>query len=120
MVSYGNSADAQTLAFGAPNTSLDTKTADARDVATSMINSKLNISTDIAAPSDAVTRCCNLLAAGILNPDPNKDLWKKGMEMLDLLRGDDAGDAPWRISIPVERFRGLVSAEEIRPHDFVN
>ena len=122
-MSYGSTSDCQILAFGAANSSLDTKTQKALDVASSFINSELNLEKDSASPSTAMTECADLLAAAILRTkgDAQEDpYWKMGTEMLKKLRGDSPDDAPWRLNVPVERFRGLVSQEDRRPHSFVN
>ena len=123
MVSYGTNTETQTLAFGAVNTSLDDKTQTARDSATSIINSFLNLDKDIIDPSDAINRCCNLLASGILQAKPGESApsqhWDMGIRLLEQLRGDDVGDAPWGLTIPVERFHSFTSLAELRPFNFV-
>lgn len=122
MASYGSDDNTQILAFGAVNNSLDTKSAYARSVATSVINSNLNIENDISSPSDAVNNCCNMLAAAILRSKPgesNKDtLWDQGIMLLEKLRGDKPTDARWRTTINVERHQGLFG-EDSRPYRFV-
>lgn len=124
MAIYGNNADAQRIAFGAPNSSLDQKTEVAREIATTAINAELNREFDIETPSDGVNRICNLLAAAILTTktgEPSEsNYWKMGLELLGKYRGDDSNDNPWRINIPVERFRGLTSREDLLGHSFVN
>jgi hypothetical protein len=124
MASYGTNTNVQILSFGSANSSLDTKTSLARDVATSIINSHLNIDKDIENPSNAVSKCAEMYAAAILRSKPGEEskdhMWEQAQKLLESLRGDDVDDAPWRKSINVERFRGLVSADDIRPHDFVN
>lgn len=124
MVAYGNNSDSQRIAFGAPNSSLDLKTETAREVATTAINAHLNREYDIDAPSDGINRICNLLAAAILTTKMGEAaesaLWKMGIELLEKYRGDNSDDNPWRVNIPVERFRGLSSIDEIRPYNFVN
>lgn len=121
MASYGSDDNTQITAFGAVNNSLDTKTAQARSQATSIINSNLNIENDITTPSTRVNDCCNMLAAAILRSKPgenNKDsLWDEGMLLLEKLKGDAPTDAKWRTNIVSERFRGI---GEDRPYSFVD
>jgi len=123
MASYGSDDNTQILAFGAVNNSLDTKTGQARSVATSIINSHLNIENDITSPSTRVNDCCNMLAAAILRSKPgenNKDsLWDEGMLLLEKLRGDQPTDAHWRNNIVVERHQGLMGSDT-RPYSFVD
>ena len=105
---YGSNSEAQIIAYGAVNADLDTITASARQVATSTINSKLDVSIDITSPSQRVTDCANTLAAAIISTSPEQTaksaLWIIGMEILESLRGDVSGDATWRMNIPVDRF----------------
>lgn len=123
MTSYGSNSSAQILAFGAINSSLDTKTIQCRAVATSIINASLNLERDIESPSDAIDNCCNMISSAILRAKPGQanqdENFEIGMKLLEKLRGDSESDAPWRINIPVERFRGLIAVEDIRPHNFV-
>ena len=73
---------------------------------------------------DQVSKCAEMYAAAILRSKPGEEskdhMWEQAQKLLESLRGDDVDDAPWRKSIVLERFRGLVSADDIRPHDFVN
>ena len=123
MTSYGSDDNTQILAFGAINNSLDTKSAQARSVATSMINSHLNIENDITSPSTRVNDCCNMLAAAILRAKPGvntKDsLWDEGIILLEKMKGDAPTDAKWRRNIVTERFRGI-SMDDDRPYRFVS
>lgn len=123
MASYGSDDNTQILAFGAVNNSLDTKTGQARSVATSIINSHLNIENDITTPSTRVNDCCNMLAAAILRAKPGENtkdsLWEEGMILLEKLKGDTPTDAKWRINITTERFRGM-SVDDDRPYRFVS
>lgn len=99
MASYSNNQNIQNLVYGATNTDLDAACTAARDAATSVINAKLNISTDLASPSNQVTRCCTLLAAGMISSTPtdreNNSYWKTGMELLNSLVGETDTDAEW-------------------------
>lgn len=108
MVSYTSDDNVQNVVYGATNNDLDAASTAARDVATSIINSYLDIQTDITTPSSAVTRCATMLAAGIMSTGPKDKLeentyYKSGMELLKLLKGDTTGDADWGRSFPVER-----------------
>jgi len=124
MVSYGDNANAQRMAFGSVNSSLDAKTESFREVATTVVNAKLNRENDIETPSDNIHRITNLLTAAFLTTSPGKQeespLWEMAQKLLEEWRGDDPDDNPWRINIPVERFRGLSSIDEIRPYNFVS
>ena len=108
MTDYGSNSECQIIAYGASNSDLDTISASARKVATSMINSQLDIVIDIATPSAAITTCANTLASAIISTSPEATaesaLWKAGMKMLEMLRGDSVTDANWGITIPVDRF----------------
>ena len=108
MTSYSSNANVQNLVYGALNSELDTASTNARDVATSIINSHLNITSDLASPSEAITRCCSLLAAGILSTSPDENLeqngyYKAGMALLESLRGDVSTDGPWGITLVADR-----------------
>lgn len=122
MAIYGDNEGAQIKAFGNINTSLNSKTEEARKTATVAINSKLNVK-EIQDPSDAIHVIANELAAGVLSTKPGENPaestnWQLGMQLLEDWRGDDSGDAKWRINIPVERFRGIHVLD--RPHSFVD
>jgi hypothetical protein len=109
MTSYSSNANVQNLVYGTTNSDWDAASTAARDVATSVINAKLDRTTDIASASDLVTRCCTLLAAGILSTSPSDKVgentyWKQGMILLEQLRGDDVDDASWGKVVPIERF----------------
>ena len=118
MASYSSDDNIQNLVYGATNADLDTATSAARDVATSIINSHLDIQSDIDAPSDAVTRCATMLAAGMISTGPKDKLeentyYKAGMKLLESLKGDNTGDADWGKSFPVERFNSqYISGQE--------
>ena len=109
MASYSTNANVQNLVYGTTNSDWDAACTAARDVATSVINAKLDRTTDIGTASDLVTRCCTLLAAGIISTSPNDKVesntyWKQGLILLEQLRGDDTDDASWGRTIPIERF----------------
>jgi hypothetical protein len=108
MASYSTNANVQNLVYGTTNSDLDTASTNARDVATSIINAHFNIVVDISSPSEAVTRCCSLLAAGILSTSPDENLeqngyYKAGMALLMMLP-DSSDDAPWTTNIVADRF----------------
>ena len=102
MASYSTNANVQNLVYGATNTDLDAATTAARDAATSIINAFLNRTSDIASPSDLITRCTTLLAAGIVSSGPNdkenNSYWKEGKLILESLKGDQDTDAEWGTS----------------------
>ena len=109
MASYSTNANVQNLVYGTTNSDLDTVCSNARDVATSIINAHLNLTNDIASPSNSVTRCCTLLASGIISTSPedkveNNTYWKMGMELLKSLTGDVTEDAEFWKNITCERF----------------
>lgn len=90
MASYSTDANTQNLVYGTTNTDLNAASTAARDVATSMINSKLGLTADLATVPDVVTRCATLLAAGIVSTGPTQKLeentyWKTGLALLDQL-----------------------------------
>ena len=110
MASYSSNANIQNLVYGATNSDIDDASTAARDVATSLINAHLDRTTDISSPSDLVTRCATMLAAGILATGPEDKLdqnayYKAGMELLKALKGDDVDDAEWSKSVPSSRFQ---------------
>ena len=120
MASYSTNANVQNLVYGTTNSDWDAVCTAARDVATSIINAKLDRTTDIGTASDLVTRCCTLLAAGIVSTSPNDKVesntyWKQGHLLLEQLKGDDTDDASWGRTIAIERFGGY----EPYPHDAV-
>lgn len=88
MASYGSNATVQTTVYGSTNSDLDTACTSARDFATSIINAKLGLKTDMTPVPDVVTRCCNLLAAGVISTSPEDKVeastyWKMGMLLLE-------------------------------------
>lgn len=108
MVSYGSNAAAQTIAYGRTDSNRDTAFSAYRDVATSIINAKLNRTTDFSTVPDTVTRCANLLAAGLALTQPNQTekhpFWIQGMELLESLIGDtDTEGTNWGYNILVKR-----------------
>lgn len=110
MVSYGSNAEVQRLAFGALDTNQDTRSASVRDVATSIVNSALDRETDLATPSDLVTRATNLIAAGIIltgqtqvDSGVKHPYWEEGLKILENIKGTDPDDADWGVSYPVDR-----------------
>lgn len=107
-MAYGTDAAVQNLVHGTTNSDWDAATTAARNLSTQIINSELDILTDISSPSDKVTQCANLLAAGIFTSEPGKleenAYYKMGMKMLEKLKGDNTGDSPWHTSIVVEGF----------------
>lgn len=119
MASYGTNAEVQKLAFKTTNSDWDSASTSARDVATSIINAELDRTTDLSTVSDLVTRCANLLAAGIVSSSPTNIqenvFWQQGQILLKSLRGDDTDDASWGRTIAIERFGGY----EPYPHDVI-
>ena len=90
MTSYSSNANVQNLIYGVTNSDLDTACSNARDVATSIINAKLGYRVDLVTVPDVITRCCTLLAAGIISTSPEDKVdantyWKQGMLLLDSL-----------------------------------
>lgn len=88
MTSYSSNANVQNLVYGVTNSDLDTVCSNARDVATSIINAKLGLKTDLSTVPDVVTRCTSLLAAGIISTSPEDKVesntyWKQGMLLLE-------------------------------------
>lgn len=80
----------QNLVYGVTNSDLDTVCSNARDVSTSVINAKLGYRSDLATVPDVITRCCTLLAAGIISTSPEDKVeantyWKQGMLLLESL-----------------------------------
>lgn len=89
MASYSTNANVQNLVWGTTNTDLDSASTLARDTATSMINAKLGLKSDLATVPDTVTRCATLLAAGMVSSSPDKlaenVYWKTGNTLLEQL-----------------------------------
>jgi len=108
MASYGTDADVQVLAYGAANSSLDTKTTKARDVATSIINAHLGLKSDMTTVPNLVNECCNLLAVGFVKSGPNDDIsnnghYKAGLLLLENL-SDDVEEGDLYKTIAVDGF----------------
>jgi hypothetical protein len=113
MASYGTNAAVQYLALKRTDSNLDNQTGAYRDIATSFINGKLNLTADISSPSDGVTRCANLLAAGLMMTSAQSideinghPFIKMALDLLDLISGDyisDGGDVSGE-SFVVDRF----------------
>lgn len=92
MASYGTNAATQILAFGASDSNQDTRTSGARDLATSIINTKLGLVDDLTSVTDEVNRCANFIAAGIIlsgqitvDSQSMHPFYIEGMKMLDEL-----------------------------------
>ena len=107
MASYSTNANVQNLVYGTTNSDLDTVCSGARDIATSMINASLGLKKDLTTVPDIVTRCCTLLAAGIISNSPTNtespNYWKLGMELLNNL-GEEANAGTRYTSISVDGF----------------
>lgn len=124
MTSYGSDAEVQKLAFGATDSNQDTRTTSARDVATSIINAELDLKTDLSSVPNEITRCANLLAAGIIlsgqitvdsgNMHP---YYTQGMRLLKELKADNVDNSSWGLVLPVKRFQG--STRNLDPADFI-
>ena len=92
MASYGTNAATQILAFGSSDSNQDTRTSGSRDLATSIINTKLGLVDDLTSVTDEVNRCCNFIAAGIIlsgqitvDSQDMHPYYKEGMKMLEEL-----------------------------------
>ena len=108
MTSYSSNANIQNLVYGVINSDLDTVCSNARDVSTSVINAKLGYRSDLATVPDVITRCCTLLAAGIISTSPEDKVesntyWKQGMLLLESL-GEEAPDGNRYNTITVDGF----------------
>ena len=108
MTSYSSNANVQNIVYGVTNSDLDTVCSSARDVATSVINATLGYRSDLATVPDVITRCCTLLAAGIISTSPedkveNNTYWKQGLLLLESL-GEEAPDGTRFNTITVDGF----------------
>lgn len=108
MASYSSNANVQNLVYGVTNSDLDTACSNARDVATSIINAKLGLKSDLSTVPDTVTRCCSLLASGIIatGPDDNLDqnaYYKAGMALLEAL-GEESTEGEIYNTISIDGF----------------
>lgn len=118
MTSYGSNSAVQYLALKRTDSNLDNQTSAYRDIATSYINAYLNRTTDISSPSDSITRCCNLLAAGLMMTSAQSideinghPFIKLALDMLNLAKGDSLTDSKWGTVVPVKRFQGTLTSE---------
>ena len=98
MASYSTDDNVQNLVYGATNNDLDSATTAARDAATSIINSKLGLTSDLSTVPDVVTRCTTLLAAGIVSTGPSQNLsenvyYKAGLALLEQLGEEAVGES---------------------------
>ena len=108
MTSYSSNANIQNLIYGVTNSDLDTVCSNARDVSTSVINAKLGYRSDLATVPDVITRCCTLLAAGIISTSPEDKVeantyWKQGMLLLESL-GEESPEGVRFNTITVDGF----------------
>jgi len=108
LTSYSSNANIQNLVYGTTNSDLDTVCSNARDVATSVINATLGYKSDLATVPDVITRCCTLLAAGIISTSPEDKVdsntyWKQGMLLLASL-GEETESGNKFNTITVEGF----------------
>lgn len=113
MTSYGSNSAVQYLALKRTDSNLDNQTGAYRDVATSFINGKLNLTVDITSPSDGITRAANLLAAGLMMTSAQTideinghPFIKLALQLLDSIAGDQASDngLVWDNNFVVDRF----------------
>ena len=108
MTSYSSNANVQNIVYGVTNSDLDTVCSSARDVATSVINATLGYRSDLATVPDVITRCCTLLAAGIISTSPedkveNNTYWKQGLILLESL-GEESPEGSRFNTITVDGF----------------
>ena len=108
MTSYSSNANVQNIVYGVTNSDLDTVCSSARDVATSVINATLGYRSDLATVPDVITRCCTLLAAGIISTSPedkveNNTYWKQGLLLLESL-GEESPEGSRFNTITVDGF----------------
>ena len=108
MTSYSSNANVQNIVYGVTNSDLDTVCSSARDVATSVINASLGYRSDLATVPDVITRCCTLLAAGIISTSPedkveNNTYWKQGLILLESL-GEESPEGLRYNTITVDGF----------------
>lgn len=108
MTSYSSNANVQYTIYDALNSDLDLICSNARDIATSVINATLGYKSDLATVPDVITRCCTLLAAGIVSTSPedkteNNPYWQRGMLLLGLL-GEETESGNKFNTITVEGF----------------
>lgn len=108
MTSYTSNANVQNTVYGVTNSDLDTVCSNARDVATSIINATLGYKSDLATVPDVITRCCTLLAAGIISTSPEDKVdentyWKMGMKLLESL-GEETTTGSTYNTITVDGF----------------
>jgi hypothetical protein len=111
MADYGTNAQVQQLAFGATDATQDDRSESARKVATTFINSHLDLAQDLTTPSAGIDNIANLLAAGlILTGQMQVESIREhpfvtlAISLLDKFRGDVSSDGAWRVTIPVDRF----------------
>ena len=107
MTSYGTNSAAQILAYGAADSTQDTRTAACRDLATVDINTHLGLANDLVTVPANITQCANALAAGYLLQSPGDkedNAWlKKGRDLLENLNLTDI-DRPENYNVVVARF----------------
>ena len=108
MTSYSSNANVQNIVYGVTNSDLDTVCSSARDVATSVINASLGYRSDLATVPDVITRCCTLLAAGIISTSSedkveNNTYWKQGLILLESL-GEESPEGNRYNTITVDGF----------------
>jgi hypothetical protein len=87
---YGDNATVQKTVFGATDSTEDSRSTNARTVATYYINSQLGLLSDLTNPDNETNNCANLLAAGIVASDPkdiqNNVYWIMGEKILENLK----------------------------------
>lgn len=116
MTSYSSNANVQNTVYGVTNSDLDTVCGTARDLATSLINATLGYKSDLSTVPDVITRCCTLLAAGIISTSPEDKVdsntyWKMGMVLLASL-GEEVESGTRYNSIPVTGFGRYTDFED--------
>lgn len=108
MADYSSNSNIQLLVYGVTDSDLDNVCSAARSVSTSVINAKLGYRSDLATVPDVITRCCTLLAAGIISTSPEDKVesntyWKQGMLLLESL-GEETTTGSTYNTITVDGF----------------
>lgn len=110
-MAYGSNAEVQKLAFGAVDSTQDTRTTTARDAATAIINAKLGLENDLTTPNNQINTITNLLAAGIIlsgqiSIDSQKmhPFYDQGIQLLDSVDISSLTEIQFQPNIMVDRF----------------
>lgn len=104
---YGTVEVVQQLVWGDTNPDYDVRSQVALNIASDLIDSKLNNRNREDNPSSRIDSAANLIAGAILASNPENmsqhQWYKQAMVIIDQVRGNVSDDADWNYQAPIQR-----------------